>query len=256
MDGHCLLQEGAADLLCLPEDSAKLVRLMNDAKRNATVPGHERCLPASDNVEWRGAHDDPICRGGILRPDRSGGPPGHHDPTDGRNRDRQDHAGPQYSRVVATTQPSRSRSSTAAPWRHRSSRAKCSVMFAALSLALIRTVSANSRRRATGRWSSMRSIFLPDAASETPARSRNAFRAAGLEPGAAAAGPNCCDFQRPARSRSRQRAVRADSFIASMSVGFRLPPLRRAHSRYPSPGTTVLAGERACPGPRDHRHRA
>jgi two-component system response regulator HydG len=33
-----LLHEGAADLLCLPEDSAKLVRLMNEANRRAGVP--------------------------------------------------------------------------------------------------------------------------------------------------------------------------------------------------------------------------
>ncbi len=34
-EGRCLLQQGAADLLCLPEDSGKLVHLMDTANRRA-----------------------------------------------------------------------------------------------------------------------------------------------------------------------------------------------------------------------------
>jgi DNA-binding NtrC family response regulator len=40
--GRYLLQEGAADLLCLPEDSGKLVRLMNDAVRRTTQPSGDK----------------------------------------------------------------------------------------------------------------------------------------------------------------------------------------------------------------------
>jgi two-component system NtrC family response regulator len=39
--GRNLLHEGAADLLCLPEDSGKLVRLMNDANRRILSPVRE-----------------------------------------------------------------------------------------------------------------------------------------------------------------------------------------------------------------------
>lgn len=39
IQGRSLLQEGAADLLCLPEDSAKLVPLISEAKRRGSATG-------------------------------------------------------------------------------------------------------------------------------------------------------------------------------------------------------------------------
>src|SRR5436190_7643510 len=43
-EGRALLHEGAADLLCLPGDSAKLIQLMNDASRRGAPPAR----PAGD----------------------------------------------------------------------------------------------------------------------------------------------------------------------------------------------------------------
>ncbi len=45
-EGRALLHEGAADLVCLPGDSAKLVQLMNDASRRAS-PAPRTAAPAA-----------------------------------------------------------------------------------------------------------------------------------------------------------------------------------------------------------------
>lgn len=51
VEGRCLLQEGAADFICLPDDSGKLVHLMNEANRKALSASPEVSTSRDANGE-------------------------------------------------------------------------------------------------------------------------------------------------------------------------------------------------------------